>query len=75
MTQVSAKIRTSDPVANVDIELSHNHLPLVAKKGVDSVIASLGGIDTAFYLVGSVGLKPPSPTFLLSLLYILTFFF
>uniref|UniRef100_A0A5K3F4P4 BEACH domain-containing protein n=1 Tax=Mesocestoides corti TaxID=53468 RepID=A0A5K3F4P4_MESCO len=73
--KISTSLWMADPVANVDIEVTPSSLSPMSKCGIDGVVASLGGIDFASYLTGSLvcergnsdAIIVASLTFLLSL--------
>lgn len=43
-----------DPASNRDVEVTAQNINAIMKCSVDATIASLGGIDAAFFLAGAV---------------------
>lgn len=60
--QVPSKLWMVDPVSNLDVEVTAQNLNTLTKCGVDATIASIGGVDSAFFLAGAVACASEADT-------------
>ncbi|KAL5970474.1 Lysosomal-trafficking regulator [Taenia solium] len=60
--QAASKLWMVDPATNRDVEVTAQNINALTKCSVDATIASLGGIDTAFFLAGAVACAPEADT-------------
>ncbi|VDK38827.1 unnamed protein product [Taenia asiatica] len=60
--QVASKLWMVDPASNRDVEVTAQNINALTKCSVDATIASLGGIDAAFFLAGAIACAPEADT-------------